>query len=333
MSSKNETFLSIIIPNYNSGKLLRRCLESILVVNKDNYEVIVVDDGSTDNSLSLLPEDPHIRLIRQKNEGVASARNTGMNNADAEYLMFVDADDTLNKNWYSVCSRALAEDSDLVIFNYYSGHKLVELTAHRVNYKAGTTTSFVEKALKNPTKYMTVWGKMFKRQVVVENGLTFNQTLRLAEDGDFLLKYLFMVSKVEEVPDAFYHYQNNVQSVMHTFDNNKVQGYLVALSESRKTIAQQKNYRLEHWFSFYILMHLNVMLVHEVFDVDNSHAWKSKLGQLKRVLNQPIIQQALKDVKLTECNSIRTVPIMLLKLHMYSLAGALYTTRSKQNHQ
>lgn len=333
MSSKNKLFLSIIIPNYNSGKLLRRCLESILVATEGDYEIIVVDDGSTDKSLSFVPKDSHIKLIRQENKGVASARNIGIRNANAEYFMFVDADDTLDTEWYSTCKQFEVGNTDLVVFNYYSRGKLIKLTERETHYNSRILSSFIEKALKDPTRYMTVWGKLFKRQTIVENNLEFNCNLSLAEDGDFLLKYLFMISSIIEMPNVLYNYHSNGQSVMHTFDNHKVQGYLIALNESQKTIIDQKNQQVIHWFNFYILMHFNIMMVHEVFDIDNSQNWHAKLNELKQVLAKPIIRGAVKNIKLTECNALRMVPVLLLKLHLYSLAGILYVIRSRQNHQ
>lgn len=331
MNNKLKT-LSIIIPNYNSGKLLLRCINSILKETSDDYEIVIVDDGSTDNSIQLLPDNAKIKVFRQENNGVSSARNKGLKNAKAKYIMFVDADDTLSPDWGKELAALRTGKADLVVYNYCNDCKKITIINQGKKYIADECSMYIEKSLKNPTKYMTVWGKFFKSTIIKNNSLKFDPDLRLGEDGQFVLQYLMKAQNIEERPTYMYHYQNNSNSVMRTFDRSKVKDYLFSLKETRKIIINQKSEKLNHWFSFYIAMHVNLMMVHQVFDVENKEAYRNKISLMKEIVENKIIYQALKDISPFECNSVRMLPILFIKLRLYFLAARMFIIRSKQNH-
>lgn len=332
MNKVKRSFLNIIIPNYNSGKLLSRCVNSILTEQNTDYHIIIVDDGSTDNSARRIESNSRITVVYQDNQGVAAARNKGINVSNADYLLFVDADDTLKTHWGEMLKVLNTQHSDLFIFNYFNNQKKVKVIDKEFHYSKTNISAFLEKSLKNPTKFMMTWGKVFKAKLIYNNSLKFNTNLRLAEDGDFLLRYLLLINDVREYPEYLYYYQNNPHSVMRTFDTNKVKDYLLALRTSQKVVSNQVDDQLTHWFSFYILMHLNIMMVHEVFDIDNQDSFGSKIKSMKKIISQPIISNALKNVSLNECNSVRMLPILLIKCRLYFIAAELFSIRSKQNH-
>lgn len=109
--------ISIIIPNYNQGQYILEAIESALNQTYDNFEVIVVNDGSTDNSLEIARKYP-VKIINQTNKGLASARNTGIMNSKGDYLLFLDADDILLENCLEVIARTIKETNSEVVAPY-----------------------------------------------------------------------------------------------------------------------------------------------------------------------------------------------------------------------
>ena len=143
--------LSIIIPCYNSEKYLERCLQS-LIVQKGNYEIIIIDDGSTDNTSIILDRysvHSNIKIFKQENKGVSSARNFGLKVAQGEYVLFVDADDFVSSNYISALE-SNNDKSDLLMFDFFINNK-----------RNGNQTK-----LKNHNIFQTViWGGCFKADI------------------------------------------------------------------------------------------------------------------------------------------------------------------------
>lgn len=325
------TKLSFVIPNYNSGNLLKRCVMSIIASDNTHFEIIVVDDGSSDKSIDLIKGlDSRITIIKQFNQGVAVARNNGLKNVSGDYVAFIDADDTLCKGWDHYVFKDIDRKVDLVIFNYLNNNSKYRINDKDKLYKNDDANDIKLRAIKNPTKYMTVWGKLFNRFVISQYHLEFDKHLRLAEDGDFMIQYLTIAKTIYISQHYFYHYQINDKSVMHTFDLHKVDDYLKSLNITYHKIDNCQ--LLKSSYKYYILMHLNIMMVHEVFDIDNFNSYYQKIDQLKKIVKVPIINSALHDVKIKECNSPRMVPILLLKLRLYRLVGFVYKMRSYHNH-
>lgn len=120
MNDNNSPLVSVIVPVYNSKLYLRRCLDSILNQTYLNFELIIVNDGSTDSSKDILRKyanlDDRIVIINQNNMGRAVARNTGIENVTGDYIMFVDSDDYVGPNFISDAVKAIVEDTDIVCF-------------------------------------------------------------------------------------------------------------------------------------------------------------------------------------------------------------------------
>lgn len=117
---------------------------------------------------------------------------------------------------------------------------------------------------------------------------------------------------------------------MRTFNNSKVNNYLKALRIS--DVKLPSNSCLRDSFNFYILMHLNIMMVHEVFDVENNVNYLTKRNELKQILQTDVISKALRKIKISDCKEKQSIPIILLKLKLYDVAAVAFILRSKQNH-
>lgn len=188
---------SIIVPVYNAEKTLKRCVDSLLSQSTADHEIILVNDGSTDSSLNILNEyalkDSRIRIIDKPNGGVSSARNAGIEAAQGEYIMFVDADDFVDKEY--VAAMLEAPKSDLV----YSGVLSYNDTIRKVD---GTIVQFEETQIEpgvtdadcvtrnNILAVGYPYGKLFVRKLILEYNIRFDTRIRNHEDHLFCLQYV-----------------------------------------------------------------------------------------------------------------------------------------------
>ena len=171
--------LSIVIPVYNVERYLGECLDSVLAQTFGDYEVIVVNDGSTDGSAALAEDfarrDPRFRLVHQENGGLSKARNTGIDVATGEYMAFLDSDDALPPDAYELLVGTLDRTgSDFATGNVY---RFTRFATHQSRFLART---FTETRLKtHVTKHRplladrTAWNKLFRRAFWQEHGWRF----------------------------------------------------------------------------------------------------------------------------------------------------------------
>lgn len=205
--------ISIIVPVYNAEDYLSRCLDSILDQSLTLYEVILVDDGSTDSSPLICDRysatDPRFRTIHKPNGGVSSARNAGISLAKGEYLMFVDSDDLLLPDALEMMLDGIAGE-DIVIGGYtafvsgiVSKHVLPKQTR---SYRGSDISSFFENNIRPNCEMLDApWAKLFKRKAVGD--LRFCEDLSYAEDKLFVFTFLSMCTSVHtcDVPVYGYH--------------------------------------------------------------------------------------------------------------------------------
>ena len=203
--------VSIIIPVYNASKCLHRCIDSVLCQTYQDFELLLIDDGSQDSSGVICDDyakkDNRISVIHQPNGGVSSARNEGLARATREYIIFVDADDYLHPNYI----KGLMEnnDADSVIGGYTTSHsnKAIEPTAGE--YRTDKMQAFVDEHITR--LYFTVpWGKMYRNSIIQDNGLRFDRNIRLAEDMVFNLEYLKQCHIVRTIPSTGYIYDEGI---------------------------------------------------------------------------------------------------------------------------
>ncbi len=192
----NKTRLSIIIPVYNAEEYLDRCLDSIFEQSFPSYEVILVDDGSTDSSPMICDRysatDPRFRTIHKDNRGVSSARNAGLNLAKGEYLMFVDSDDALLPEALERMMEGVV-DEDIVLGGYTAfiggvpSKEVLPLKSR--SYRGEEMVSFFEDNIRRNCEMLDApWSKMYRRKTVGD--LRFCEDLSYAEDKLFVFSFM-----------------------------------------------------------------------------------------------------------------------------------------------
>lgn len=203
-----KSLVSIIIPVYNSEKYIKKTLESIIENGYFNFEVIVVDDGSTDNSVSIIEEYLHkcgnITLYKQENLNAAIARNRGLEMASGEYVYFIDSDDILLPGMLGKMIDAMqSENSDIVIGNMSEidseGRKLAE---HQFFESKGIS--------KAPMDFLNILpapsNKLYKMSIIREKHICFGN-VNIGQDLNFYLKYLGCCKNIAFLPESVYSWR------------------------------------------------------------------------------------------------------------------------------
>ena len=225
-----DPIISIIVPVYNAERYLNGCLSSIQAQTFEDFEAIFVDDGSTDNSYSIIEEivaeDNRFLLFYQENHGVSSARNKGLEQATGDFICFVDADDQIAPTYLEDLYNALGSHAD----SSMGGFKRIDLLSHEecevIPQKKNETLEenllgFYDANFKDWQRYMV--NRMFKRSIIQQNNLHFNERIYYKEDGLFLIQYLCasngMIGCVDKV--LYFYYRNStgaMSKTWHTFD-------------------------------------------------------------------------------------------------------------------
>lgn len=224
--------LSIIMPAYNAERILKHSVRSILNQSYQDFELILVDDGSVDNSGNICDEfaqtDARIRVIHKKNGGAGSARNTGIELAKGEFITFPDADDLCKSEMYEIMmSKMRSEKVDLVICSYEgvmlsdagvsSEHQPQRLFDCTVTTKKEAHELWFRVRSKNISQLNTPWNKIYRRELIERNHIRFPD-LRRAQDAVFNLYYYDCVTSVCVVDQCLYQYNiNDVQKTGKKF--------------------------------------------------------------------------------------------------------------------
>jgi glycosyltransferase involved in cell wall biosynthesis len=224
--------VSIIMPIYNAEKYLRESLDSIVPQLDSKAELILVNDGSKDNSLKICLEyaerEKQIRIINKENGGVSEARNVGIANAKRQYILFVDADDLLEKDALAEIMRELKRKKypDLLMWGFRSigGGKAFNdintLRAHPEGFDPREFLSHLISIEKNARIIGVIWRCAFKRSLLDNNGVRFITNLKMAEDYKFLLDAAFFAKHIDTLGKELYVYRTSNGSVTEKYKSN-----------------------------------------------------------------------------------------------------------------
>ena len=202
--------ITIIVPVYNSEQYLHRCIDSILAQTFTDFELLLIDDGSKDNSGAICDEyaqkDNRVRVFHKENGGVSSARNFGLDNAQGEWITFVDSDDWMERSMlYNLIG---IDDADLIVGAMKFEHDNTIGVFPKIGKLNGSTFNSL---LAENIDHHSISGpcsKLFKRNIVNENRLRFNELLTFGEDAVFVKQYLGKVLSIRVTDALCYHYND-----------------------------------------------------------------------------------------------------------------------------
>ena len=200
--------ITIIIPCYNSEGSISQCINSVIGQNYTDWELILVNDGSTDNTGVICENfaklDNRIKVIHQNNKGVSSARNTGIKAASGNYISFIDSDDTIDSSYLYELSKG--QEADLIVCGFHNDSGINFIPEN--NYLDKDAIQYhIKDVIENDYLLYTPWCKLFRKEIIVENGLTFDVKLRLGEDTIFCYNFLLLCSSLKTVASNAYYYR------------------------------------------------------------------------------------------------------------------------------
>jgi len=350
----------VIIPSHNAEKTLRRAVESVvraIQVIAENAtlsarkaqeadgsgpgtaplcEILVIENESEDGTaalaLELEAEHPECVFVLHSKSGVSYARNRGLEAARGEWILFLDADDYLMEG----AGETLRDDlhftgTDLIVHSYESGDRVVSICASQGERFAGRDLMpACVRMIENPTRYTSVWSKVFRRERIEYAHLRFDTDLRLSEDSHFLIRYLAACRRIRMVDRPFYHYSTDNASVVRTWDGRKEEGYRKALAEVQKYLATQPE-QIRAAFAGYGMMQFNLLMVREVFAAGARMSLADKIRNMKRISQEEPFATAIRGYDPDRHKGARYLPIRLLIRGFAPGAAAVYEARVLQN--
>ena len=241
ISSKNKKIISIIVPIYNVENYIEKCIDSLVSQTIENIEIILVDDGSTDNTPKIIDEyakkyPEKIKVIHKENEGVSIARNVGMKEANGEYVGFLDSDDWVNPDMYEILyNKALEEDFDVVACNtsaIYPDNEVI------IESNIKDNESIKELMI---DAYAVIWNKIYKKSLI-EN-IKFKEKMNFCEDVRFLYMLYPKINKIGSVDMALHNYLQRTGSLTYTY-NEKLYQLIDSLDDIVKYYKDEKIYEI-----------------------------------------------------------------------------------------
>ena len=201
---------SVIIPVYNAARTLRRCLDSLVDQSFDDYELLLINDGSTDGSDAICREYANayscIRYFPKENGGVSSARNLGLEQAKGEYILFVDSDDYVAETYLETINRAVSETHpDLLIFGAEStgmGEKKWITGAYREAEELNIARRIAEAMQRY--LFSSMVSKCFKSEILRQHSLRFQDSLAIGEDQCLLFEYAMHIQSLRSIKEVLY---------------------------------------------------------------------------------------------------------------------------------
>lgn len=232
----NNEIVTVIVPVYNVEKYISECIKSIVEQTYTKLDIILVDDGSTDNSGLICDEykgiDDRIRVVHKKNGGAASAKNVGLDLVKGNYVCFVDSDDFLSKDYVEKLLKNMIENnsdiSECLFFNLYKDEKLNE--SFYSQNRIFSSEQYLEQYIKD-WKSSLFWNKLFKANVI--NNIRFKKERRCIDDEFFTYKVILNSKRVSKLDEPIYFYRQRKSSAINNSRNNtqKVQDSIDILIE------------------------------------------------------------------------------------------------------
>lgn len=283
--------ISIIVPVYKAEIYLRRCVDSILAQSFTDFELILVDDGSPDNCPEICDayavRDNRVKVIHKKNAGVSSARNTGMDLAQAKYIMFCDSDDYVDSDWCKVLYETiLTHPTSFVVSNFMRVCEGKTKTHFPQFQCMETEISYYEMFCMGLSG--STWNKIYDHKILKVHNINFNPNIYIAEDVDFNVRYCQYCNNILYIDKPLYYYNDTPNSALNSYHADWLGLHLFPFYIRVPLIEKEHigDY-CDSWLSTFI----NAFQV--TFDKRNKVSFLSKLRYNQRMLNTKEFQYCL----------------------------------------
>ena len=330
--------LSVIVPVYNTEKYLRECIDSILAQTFTDFELILVDDGSTDGSGAICDEyadkDPRVQVIHQKNGGITVARKSGVRNATGEYVTFVDSDDWIDKNMYRIMladevadirichlvkatSTGVFEMSGFVEPGHYDKRKLEE------NFYP---TMLFDYDHCGPAVPPSLCNKLIRTEIIRNVIVNVDDSITYGEDA--LCSYACMLDarQIIVIDQGLYYYRQNMESVTNVYNRQMFSKLLLLGTELERLFAERSS-GLRSQLCGYLARHSLECIRNELlFRTDATY--REKCVSVKNFVEHPLLVQAFSYAIPQIKDSKTKIKLLLAKHKLIGMLYLLYLARA-----
>ena len=207
---------SIIIPIYNVESYLEECIDSVLIQNIENFELILVDDGSPDNCPEICDryekKDSRIKVVHKENGGLSDARNAGIKIAKGEYILFIDPDDYVEENYLEVIEHNI-DGCDLLVFSLYDLYKNARIREYGCD-EVLTRDKALQYLVSDDKFCGYACNKVFKKKIIDRYGLLFDPNVIMCEDILFSYQYIKRINVIKTISIPIYNYRQRKSSLV-----------------------------------------------------------------------------------------------------------------------
>ena len=316
--------LSVIVPVWNTAKYLPKCLDSILNQSLKDIEIIVVNDGSSDNSVEVIKKyvkkyKDRIIFLDKENGGQGSARNLGIKKAHGDYIGFVDSDDFIEKTMYEeMYKSAIDNDSDIVICNI-SDYYEKDDSKKDVLLGLSNTPSINEAIVKSVP---SVVNKIYRRELLQNRAISFDESIWY-EDLPYSMQILVNAQKISFVEKPFYNYFHRNVSTMHNKNISKNLDILKAYNILINYLNENNLYdKYKEEFDFILLKEVYLATINRVLRTSNKHSEKKKI--IKEIRKNTSIRKTKYFSLLSKAYKIS---YYLIKLRLYFVLSFLFKVK------
>lgn len=330
---------SIIIPVYNTDRYLPQCFNSVLKQTYTNFEVIIVNDGSTDNSLNTCKKyedkDSRFKVISIKNQGVSVARNIGLLNSNGDYVTFLDSDDWIDSNALDKIYKIIStKNYDIIQSNLYINtpnkqslylEKQDDLVVLNKREILESIISIKYSLVKYDGKYLNcrcAGAKFYRRELLKENDISFPIGVKAFEDGIFNLQAYLKAKDIYIMKDAVYHYMQYDTSATGKYYLDQEQQNIAVLSEVKK-IVDISRYELLPIYN-YCVFELYYVWIDKIVRVNDIWNRKQKIAKMREIYNNPLYNEAIKNLDKENLTLIYKMVYILSKKEYFYLLYLMF---------
>lgn len=317
--------LSIVVPVYNGEKHIEKCLKHLLNNKSDDIEIVVVNDGSKDRTPEILDSYDNIKVIHQVNQGVSVARNTGIENATGEYILFIDSDDLFIEECFDSIHKCLEnKESRLICFSHIreNPNESIHVTYDIVE---GNFNDLVYHHSLKTFQLNYCWGKLYKKDVIESHHIRFKKGIKYGEDQMFVNEYLMHVDHIEFINTPIVRYIVNGGSVMNNLTFDRVSN-LQDIYESCLCLADSIELKDNDMF-YDMYTHIMKNAVRYFMKSKQRKVKKVNYEEVKQFSKMPYYHDILSKVELNKLNIKDRLIFMIAKCN-YKLQFMIYSVIS-----
>lgn len=343
-SEQVAPLISIVIPVYNAARIIEKCVKSLISQTFNDLEILLVNNGSTDNSLDvcqkLVEKDSRIKIINIAEKGVSVARNKGLEAASGKYISFVDADDWIDSNVCELFANLNAEH-DYELFCYsaqyhkkkkttisYLFNKDIELLSQNqkeeLQIKVFAPQAPIFSYKMNTRFAGSAWGKFYKREILLKNNLRFSTETIISEDVLFNTLSLDYFHRIGYTKQCFYHYEQSEYSAQNRYRPNSDKYFIFIIEKIQEWLRNTaKDQRFVDAANCLFVHYLFGILKEDLFHRDNKISLKKRYAGLKKLLCQEKYSDLLKMTDDNYFSLSESLLIFLMQKKFYRITSLL----------